>query len=408
MSVVRPQSSKKVNMSQNPWLLPAGFEDILPARAERIETLRRSLLDLYKTWGYQQVIPPMLDHLETLLTGVGQELQLQTMRLVDQESGRALGLRADMTPQVARIDAHRFRADQPNRLCYAGTVLRAGTDHYGGSRAPFQIGAELFGAASPAADMEVASLMIESLHLAGFDELVLDLGHVGIFRDLLGSAVLEQDAECDAYLAMQRKAQDDLQAALVRLGLADGQRRRIASLLQLHGGSEVIFAAREQLAQAGPGVAAALDGLGYMLQHLQSRFPSLEIQIDLAELRGYRYHTGAIFSVYGAGQGSAIGMGGRYDDIGAAFGHGRPATGFSLDLKQLVPPGQSGQTTRIWAPAQPDVALQARVDALRAAGEIVIHSLDTDTTSAYADAAALGCQQALVAENGNWVLVPVA
>lgn len=397
-------------MSQNsrPWLLPAGFEDILPARAERIEALRRSLLDLYRGWGYQQVIPPMLEHLETLLTGVGQELQLQTMRLLDQDSGRTLGLRADMTPQVARIDAHRFHADQPNRLCYAGTVLRANADHYGGSRAPFQIGAELFGATGPAADAEVASLMIESLYLAGCKDLVLDLGHLGIFRSLLEGVSLHTGSEDVIYLAMQRKAVDDLLAALEGLGLAPARREQIAMLLQFQGGSEVLAEARVRLGQAAQGVTKALDELDNILMSLQARHPTLKIQIDLAELRGYRYHTGAIFSVYTPGQGSAIGMGGRYDNIGAAFGRGRPATGFSLDLKQLVAPVQSDQTARIWAPALADPALAARVAALRATGQVVIHALDSNGRDGLAQAAALGCQQALVEKNGQWELAPVA
>lgn len=319
-----------------------------------------------------------------------------------------LGLRADMTPQVARIDAHRFHADQPNRLCYAGTVLHASSDHYGGSRAPFQIGAELFGATGPAADAEVASLMIESLYLAGCEDLVLDLGHLGIFRNLLGDLPLDPASESVIYLAMQRKAADDLLAALQGFGLAPGRRERIAALLQLQGGCGTLAEARAILGPSGTGVTDALDELDSILASLQARHPALKIQIDLAELRGYRYHTGAVFSVYTPGQGSAIGMGGRYDNIGAAFGRGRPATGFSLDLKQLVAPVQNDQTARIWAPALADPALAARVAALRASGQVVIHALGSSTDGNLAQAAALGCQQALVEKNGQWELVPVA
>ncbi|MEW5790367.1 MAG: ATP phosphoribosyltransferase regulatory subunit [Pseudomonadota bacterium] len=394
-------------MSQNPrpWLLPSGFEDILPARAERLEALRRELLDLYRCWGYQQVIPPLAEHLETLLTGVGQELELQTLKLVDQETGRMLGLRSDLTPQVARIDAHRFHADVPNRLCYAGTVLRATADHYGGSRAPFQVGAELFGVDSASADVEVATLMIESLRQADVRDLVLDLGHVGVFRALLRDVPLSPAGETLLYHAMQRRAVGDVREALQALAAPGAVQEQIVALLQLSGERSVLDEARRLLPDAPAPVQEGLQRLGYIHDQLTARFAGLRIQIDLAELRGYRYHTGPIFSAYTPGSGTALASGGRYNDIGAAFGRGRPATGFSLDLKQLIAPQQSSLLERIWAPGGSDPALATAILDLRRAGRVVIQSVNDSTTDDLAQARALACQYMLAPQDGRWQVV---
>lgn len=393
-----------------PWLLPSGFEDILPARAERIESLRRQFLDLYRVWGYQLVIPPIMEHLETLLTGVGQELDLQTFKLTDQETGRMLGLRSDITPQVARIDAHRFHAALPNRLCYADAVLRAVPDHYGSTRAPLQVGAELFGVDNADADLEVITLMIKSLHLAGLNDFVLDIGHLGILRSLLDTLSGEGDWRDQIYAALQRKSPAALAAAVKRTDASDAALARIASLLRLEGDESVLAAARRVFSGTPEAdVTAGLDRLQAVQRELSVRFPGLRIQFDLGEVRGYRYHTGLIFSVFTPGQGEAIAHGGRYNDIGRAFGRGRPATGFSIDLKEMIPPQQALRSERIWAPSGTRAALLEAIERLRAQGRVLVQSVTDETVDPLQEAKGLGCSSILQESGeGEWRVVELS
>lgn len=312
----------------NPWLLPDGFEDVLPQRADRLESLRRRLLDLYQAHGYRLVMPPMLEYVDTLLAGRDPDLALQSFRLVDQASGRLLGLRADMTPQIARIDARRYQDQTPNRLCYADTVLRASADNYGGSRAALQVGAELFGLDSVEADAEIIALMLQSVLETGVREVLLDLGHVGIFAALLGQ--IDADAHEALFAAMRRKSTADIDAALSGLAVSTKQRDALLSLLTYCGDASVINKARQYF--DAPAIIADLDALQSMHDRISASFPQVRVQVDLAELRGYRYHSGPIFSVYVAGAGAAIAQGGRYYGPDGK----RPATGFSLDLKPLL------------------------------------------------------------------------
>ena len=384
------------------WLLPAGIEETLPEEAARLESLRRELLDLYAGWGYRLVVPPFIEYLESLLTGTGKDLDLQTFKLTDQLSGRLMGVRADMTPQVARIDVHHLRTDDPVRLCYLGTVLHALPDGVSGSRSPIQVGAELYGHAGIESDCEILCLMLETLERAGVRDVHLDLGHVGIFRGLSRQANLDEETEAVIYDALQRKAVSEIASLLESLGEPAG--RMIRDLANLNGGGEVLEEAHECLADASAEVQKALHALNSLAGMLRERFESLPLHFDLAELRGYRYHTGVVFAAFVPGSGREIARGGRYDNIGREFGHARPATGFSTDLKTLIREGGGGsappQNTGILAPWSPDAKLRALIRELRDAGERVVYELPGQSGSA----ADLGCDRRIVEQGGEWIV----
>jgi ATP phosphoribosyltransferase regulatory subunit len=315
------------------WILPEYIEDILPAEAERIEALRRVLLDHFRASGYRLVQPPLVEHLESLLTGSGHDLDLQTFKVVDPLSGRMLGVRADMTPQVARIDAHLLNESGLTRLCYAGSVLRTLPGGFGETREVFQIGAELYGEPGIAGDAEVLALLISSLNAAGVSRLHHDLGHVGVYRALANAAGISGYSD-DGELFAALNAKDATSVALLTAHLPAAWRDSLNALPRLYGpAADVLSAARECLPDT-PAIANALDALSALTQSTQSNVEALHI--DLADLRGYHYQNGAIFSVFTAGEKNAIGNGGRYDGIGKAFGRARPATGFTLDLRQLA------------------------------------------------------------------------
>ena len=383
------------------WLLPEGVEEVLPRRAADLERARRRLLDLFASWGYRLVIPPFIEYLDSLLIGTGGDLDLQTFKLTDQLSGRLLGVRADMTPQVARIDAHHLRSEEPARLCYLGTVLRARPEAVAGSRSPVQVGAELYGHAGIESDCEVASLMIESLHCAGIETVHLDLGHVGVFRGIVRQAGFDRDTEARLHEALQRKARAEIEEQLATC--APDLRRALALLADLNGGVEVIGEARAALAGSGEPVDAALTMLERLAGLLHARFPTLQLHVDLAELRGYHYHTGVVFAAFTPGHGQEIARGGRYDQIGIDFGRARPATGFSADLKTLVLlAGRDAEPEpgAILAPWSDGAEFHAAVAALRDAGERVILRLPDE----YAGARHLECDRELRMENGRWVV----
>lgn len=388
---------------QDRWLLPAGVDEVLPCRAFELERLRRRLLDLYWSWGYESVMPPLIEYLESLLTGTGQDLDIQTFKLTDQLNGRMMGVRADITPQVARIDAHVLRQDGPRRYCYIGTTLHARPDMDGGSRCPLQVGAELFGHGGQASDWEVLALMLETLMAAEVEEIHLDLGHVGIYRALAAASGLDESVAEEMFGILQRKAGHELEPLLREHSVPAGAAQMLAELPDLHGGPEVIDRARKALARAPQAVAAALDGLQAQLTLVEQYYPQVKVHVDLGELRGYAYHTGLIFAAFQPGVGRELARGGRYDDVGKVFGRARPATGFSADLNLLVPARQSRYAPGgIWAPAQADDALTGAVRELRRRGERVIQSLGGD------DAHTLGCDRRLVKEAGSWVVRPLA
>ena len=382
------------------WLLPEGIEELLPGEAGRLEALRRRLLDLYATWGYAQVIPPFIEYLESLLVGSGSDLDLETFKLTDQLTGRLMGVRADMTQQVARIDAHRLQREAPTRLCYLGTVLRARPDGPGGSRSPLQVGAELYGHDGLESDAEVVALMIETLEACGIRDAHLDLGHVGIFRGLAAAAGLDEIREAELFEMLQRKARAELEAALADLPAEHAD--RLLALVDLNGGDEVLETAHDRLAGAAPEIDAALANLAGVADVLRRERPGLVLHFDLAELRGYRYHTGVVFAALVPGHGEAIARGGRYDDVGRFFGRARPATGFSTDLRQLLRLSDGMATAQvesgIFAPADSDPALCARIRELRSAGERVVRALPGQAGGA----AEMGCDRQLVLGDGDW------
>jgi ATP phosphoribosyltransferase regulatory subunit len=391
--------------SKDQWLLPDGIEEVLPPEAWRLERARRELLDMFACRGYDLIIPPLIEHLESLLTGTGNDLDLQTFKVTDQLTGRMLGMRADMTPQAARIDAHPLRRDAPTRLCYMGSVLRTRADGFGGSRSPMQIGAELFGHAGIESDTEILELVLETLSLLQISDVHIDLGHVGIFRGLARDAGLSTVVENDLFDALQRKAVTGIEEILTAHVADAGQRSRLAALAQLNGGADVFERAREVLAGAGELVMAALDNLDAIANLLRQRAGDVTLNYDLAELSGYKYQTGMVFAVFVPGCGREIARGGRYDAVGEVFGRARPATGFSTDLKTLINLSQRDFGTisgAILAPADEDADLHVMVKALREQGERVVHALPGQA----GDAATMGCDRVLAKDKHGWVIRP--
>lgn len=360
------------------WLLPEGIKELLPPQARQAELMRRRLLDLYNTWGYELVMPPLVEHLESLLTGTGRDLDLNTFKITDRISGHALGIRADITPQVARIDAHRLRTEGASRLCYCGSIVHTHPAHMLASRNPLQAGAELYGHAGLDSDVEVIALMLETLHLAGVSEsLTLDLGHVGPFRALVRQAGLTQEQKDQFIELLQRKAMPEIEAFIATLSLDDTLHQQLAMLPRLHGTLDVLNRARECFTH--PDACQAVEYLMQLAERVQQRYPEVRCYVDLAELRGYHYHTGVVFAAYTPSYGQALAKGGRYDEIGQDFGRARPATGFSTDLSTLI--DLSGLTAQsepaVLAPAvSEDTSLQQAVRDLRQQGVRVIQMLE--------------------------------
>lgn len=387
------------------WLLPEGIEEVLPPQAARLERLRRRLLDLYRSWGYELVMPPLIEYLDSLLTGTGTELDLQTFKLTDQLTGRLMGVRADMTPQCARIDAHQLKRDLPVRLCYMGTVLRTRPEGFAGSRAPLQVGAELFGHSGIESDVEVLCLMLETLAATGIEHVHVDLGHVGIFRGLARAAGLDREQEAALFDALQRKAKPEIAEYLASCAIPADYSRMLEALVDLNGGAEVLGEARQALLGAGPDVQEALTYLEGVAQAVRRELPEVPLYFDLAELRGYHYQTGVVFAAFVPGHGQEIARGGRYDDIGRVFGRARPATGFSADLKMLVALGRveavESDARGVFAPATEDPVLHALVRELRAKGERVIFGLPGQA----GDARDMNCDRTLELRNAKWEII---
>ena len=309
------------------WLLPEFIEDILPAEARRIEALRRQILDLFFQKKYELVIPPLLEYTDSLFTGTGHDLELRTFKVIDQLSGRMMGVRADITPQVARIDAHLLNRKGVTRLCYCGSVLHTRPANPGATREPIQIGAEMYGAAGAEADVEMLALLCQALALAGARNARIDIGHVAVFRGIAHAAKVSAELEAELFEALQRKDLPALRSSTKKLN----SRTREALLLlpSLYGDAKVLDQAQAKL----PGIAEVTRALATLRKLAKaSRYP---MSFDLAELRGYHYHSGVVFDAYCDGVSGAVARGGRYDEVGKAFGRARPATGFSIDLRSL-------------------------------------------------------------------------
>jgi ATP phosphoribosyltransferase regulatory subunit len=376
------------------WLLPEHLADALPAEAARIERLRRTVLDHFRSRGFELVMPPMLEYLESLLTGAGQDLKLRTFNLIDQLSGRTMGVRADITPQAARIDAHLLNHQGVTRLCYCGSVLHTLPATISAGREPVQIGAELYGYSGIGADLDVVRLMAGAFEKIKLPIGRIDLGHVGIFRALAEAAGLPQEAEDNVLSLLQAKDVPGLAEACV--DVPSPYCEALQRLPQLYGGAEVLDRAAAELPPL-PAISAALDGL----RHLLAGAPELPFSIDLSDLRGYHYHNGVVFAAYCDGYPAAIALGGRYDGAGKAFGRARPATGFSMDLREvarLAPAGKPGGAI-LAPPAGHDPRLAAHVAALREQGEIVVELLPGEM-------ACEGpiCDRKLVLVDEHWII----
>ncbi len=382
------------------WLLPEYIDDILPQEAGRIEALRRDMLDLFLVHGYELVIPPMIEYLESLLTGTGHDLDLKTFKLVDQLSGRMMGLRADITPQVARIDAHLLNREGVTRLCYAGSVIHALPSGLMRTREPVQIGAELYGHAGVESDVEIQKLMLTALRRAGVDALHLDLGQVAVFRALVRHGSIGAEQELELFQILQSKDVPAIRESTQ--ALTREVRDALLLLPSLYGGIEVIAQARQHL-PALPEIAAAIDQLQIVADAMRGLVA--ELCFDLAELRGYRYHSGMVFAAYAQGHSNAIARGGRYDEVGKAFGRARPATGFTIDLRDVALLSQ-GEVPRgrILAPCvPPDANLEKMIASLRASGQVVVMDLPGHARNQHE----LKCDRQIVKQNGDWVVTPL-
>jgi ATP phosphoribosyltransferase regulatory subunit len=373
------------------WVLPEYIEDILPPEARRIESLRARLLELFRVHGYELVMPPLLEYLESLLTGTGHDMDLRTFKLVDQLSGRTMGLRADITPQVARIDAHLLNRDGVTRLCYCGPVLHTLPAGLSSTREPLQIGAEIYGHDGIESDLEIQRLLAQALKLCRLRDVRLDIGHVAVFRALAQRGSVGTELEADLFAGLQAKDISALQ--VLTKGLDKATRGAILLLPELYGGREVIARARRELPKHVE-ITRALAELDRL-----TATEDIPVSIDLADLRGYHYHSGAVFAAYCAGLPNAIALGGRYDGVGMAFGRARPATGFTLyllDLARLAPAEPAPGCIR--APRVSDPALDAAMASLRAAGEVVIQELPGHENERDEGR----CERELVKQKGKW------
>jgi ATP phosphoribosyltransferase regulatory subunit len=379
------------------WLLPENIADVLPSEARKIEEMRRVILDNFRLYGYELVMPPMLEYLESLLTGAGPDTDLRTFKLVDQLSGRTIGLRADMTTQVARIDAHLLNRDSVTRLCYAGSVLHTRPSGLHATREPLQIGAEIYGHSGLEADAEVQELALASLALAGLTAVRMDLSHVGVLRAVLENDAKARKSEAELYALLRAKDVPGLRA--ISAGFDAETRAALLALPGLYGEREVLEQARVILPKL-PGISKALDEL----ESLVNMAGTARVTVDLADLRGYQYESGPMFAIYVPGLPNAVARGGRYDHVGEAFGRARPATGFSMDLRELarlMPIAERKRSIR--APWGKEPQLRSKILELRKAGEVVIQSMPGHDN----DQDEFDCDRVLMLDEdngGNWIL----
>ena len=379
------------------WILPEYISDVLPREARQIESMRRGMLDLFAGYGYELVLPPLVEYVESLFLHDDPALDLKTFKLVDELTGRQMGLRADITPQVARIDAHILNRKGTTRLCYSGSVVNTRPNGILSTREPRQIGAEIYGCANIAADVEIIELMLESLALAGLKQVRLDIGHIGLFHALADAAGLKGDLRDQTFSALQQKDIPTLRSVTCELTpeLAAG----LQALPGLYGDSKEVLKSATQVLPAVTGVTEALKALELLVNALAVR--GISVRFDLAEVRSSDYHTGLVFAAYSDGFANAVARGGRYDRVGEKFGRSRPATGFSLDLRELSRLPFPLAQRAILAPAGDDAALIEAIRALRRAGETVVVDLGVQADEAHID-------RELRLEQGNWVVHALA
>ncbi len=388
--------------SDTRWLLPDGIDELLPERAAAVETLRRTMLDHCAGWGYRYVIPPLVEFTDSLLVGLGADLETLTCKFADRMSGKTIGVRADMTPQAARIDAHSLGEQGITRLCYAGSTLHSVPQSVMAGRSPIQLGAEIYGCSDLAADLEVVELLLALLNESQLQSqhlpITLDIGHVGIFEALLAEAEISEAASAQVFDALQRKSLPDL--APVLEALPTELAAKIKALSELHGAPDILNRAGTLLG-SNPSVRQAINDVTAVVETITSRHPEVAVYIDLAELRGFRYHTGLVFAAYLEGIGSAVAKGGRYDNVGSVFGRARPATGFACDLKALSAASATHRQQPGWVsvPSIDDPDLQTKVTTLRQQGLTVVRALQGQHDPR--------CTQTLVMVDGNWQLQPL-
>lgn len=388
--------------TEDRWLLPEGIEESLPDEAAWLEHYRRALLDMFSTWGYELVIPPLIEYLDSLLIGPSDDLDLQTFKLTDQLSGRMMGVRADMTAQVARIDAHVLKRDVPARFCYLGTVVHTRPGGRDLTRSPLQLGAELYGHAGIDSDLEVICLMLEALQLVGVKDICLDLGHMEIFASLVEQAGLNENQQKTLQTLLQQKALPEYEQFLSSCGLREEWQEVLMALSDLSGDESVIGYAKDVLRKTDDGIVKNINYIEDLSRCIKRRNPKIQLHFDFAALSGYRYQNNTVFAAYISDQGEQIARGGRYDMIGKVFGRSRPATGFSLDLKALAKISPYGHKAiqGIYAPNDDDPQLYEKITWLREQGERVICELGNQK----GDATEMRCDRILQKENQKWVI----
>lgn len=364
------------------WMLPDGIEEILPPEAKQVDGLRRRLLDLFECWGYDLVIPPMMEFTNSLLVGLGKDVDLLTFKVTDQLTGRSMGIRADMTPQIARIDAHSLKRDGVNRLCYAGHVLKTQMQNALDTRSPTQVGVELYGEADLAAELEVTSLLLDTFIKAEISGVCLDLGHVEIFRALSLEAGLTKEQEKQYFQLLQSKALTEIHAWVQNNVKDSAHANWFVALPRLAGSVKMLDEAREVLRNAPKAASEALEELEQVAHVLEERFPETQLYFDLSELTGYHYSTGLVFAAFVPDQGRAVARGGRYDHIGEVFGRARPAVGFTADLVSMARLSgfQAPARFGIFAPYSGESNQWAAIQALRSQGEKVIVGAKNQTS----------------------------
>ena len=384
------------------WLLPEGVDESLPYEAAGIESLRRLMLDNFSRWGYQLVIPPIIEYVDSLLAGGAEDLDLQTFKVVDRGTGRLIGLRADMTPQLTRIDTHRMPTKSPQRLCYAGPVAHTFSEKFAGSRNPLQIGAELFGHSGVESDAEIITLLVNSLLIANIRSLTLEVTHIGIFRGICSAASFTHEFEDQVLEALVKKDRTSLTEMLEGEGVDSEVMTNLLLLIDLNGDLDIINEARSALSSLPEAVSEAIDELAELCDLLKKFVPAVELHIDFAELRGYRYHSGIMFAAYVPEMGRSIAWGGRYDGVQKQLGRDRGATGFSTDLRileQFLEKDERLETVVI-APSGNDEKLLAAIGKYRGEGYTVIQSLPGQSD----EWNQLSIEFRLVPKNGEWIL----
>ena len=391
--------------ASNKWLLPEGIEEVLPPQAAELDSLCRRIMDQFSTWGYELVIPPLIEYLDTLFTGTDEDLELQTFKVTDQLNGKLMGIRADTTPQVARIEVHNLKRNRPSRLCYIGSVLHTLPGGPGGTRSPLQVGAELYGHKGCESDAEILVLMLKTLQLAGLQDIHVDVGHVRILEGLIEPLKLTPDQVNRIFSCVQRKAVDELKNVLAEWSIDNDHSAALLKLMGMEGNATILDEVRSILTTCGGKLSGYVDELEKIAELTGRQVKNAPLYFDVTEYQGYHYHTGMTFVAYIPGESHGIAFGGRYDEIGQAFGRSCPATGFSIDaykLFQLTPKSYEPKKG-IYAPASELPELYDLVEKLRKQGEIVICNLPGQTGGPQE----LGCDREIILEHGCWKVTQI-